>query len=159
MTNIKLNVLFKKMQKDDKKEVLMFHVLSDELPHADELLKMPGTIALITVEESGDEALGAEFVSIQRDNKKTVLKFNVKRDAEGKINKLYPFAGGNVSLILQPSQITIEEFYEDDHEGIEYNVDNDGSVNVNQLSIDDEEDEVEDFVDVDAPEHKLQRVK
>lgn len=34
MTNVKLNVLFKKMQKDDKKEVLMFHVLSDELPHA-----------------------------------------------------------------------------------------------------------------------------
>lgn len=50
----------------------------------------------------------------------------------------------------------------DDHEGIEYNIDNDGSVNVNQLSIDDE---VEDFVfeeesvDVDEPGHKLQRVK
>lgn len=44
MTSVNLNVLFKKMQKDDKKEVLMFHVLRDELPHADELLKMPGTI-------------------------------------------------------------------------------------------------------------------
>ena len=164
MTNIKLNVLFKKMQKDDKKEVLLFHVLSDELPHADELLKMPGTIALITVEESENEALGAEFVSIQRDNKKTVLKFNVKRDAKGEINKLYPFAGENVSLILQPSQITIDEFYEDDHEGIEYNVDPGGSVSVGQLSIDDEEEfenEVE-FIDVEdgpEPEHKLQRVK
>ncbi|MBN6887273.1 hypothetical protein ACUXCC_002286 [Cytobacillus horneckiae] len=49
MTNIKLNVLFKKMQKDDKEEVLMFHVLSDELPHADELLKMPGTISLLNI--------------------------------------------------------------------------------------------------------------
>lgn len=51
MTKIQLNVLFKKMQKDDKKEVLMFHVLSDELPHADELLKMPGTIVHLTVEK------------------------------------------------------------------------------------------------------------
>ena len=141
MTTVKLNVLFKKMQKDDKKEVLMFHVVSDELPHADELLKMPGTITLLTVEESQVEALGAEFVSIQRDNKKTVLKFNVKRDPEGKVNQLYPFAGGNVSLILQPSQMSIEEFYEEPHEGVKYTVDKGGQVDVpeDQLSIDDEE--------------------
>lgn len=56
----------------------MFHVLSDELPHADDLLKMPGTIVYLTVEKSDVEAIGAEFVSIQRDSKKTVLKFNVK---------------------------------------------------------------------------------
>jgi hypothetical protein len=149
MSNIKLNVLFKKMQKDDKKEVLMFHVLSDELPHADELLKMPGSIALLNVEESEAGEIGAEFVSIQRDNKKTVLKFNIKRDAEGKVNKLYPQAGGNVSLTLKPSQMTIDEFYEDDHEGIEYSVDGDGNVSVpdGQLSIDEEE------------QPKIQRVK
>jgi len=147
---IKLNVLFKKMQKDDKKEVLMFHVLSDELPHADELLKMPGSIALLNVEESEAGEVGAEFVSIQRDNKKTVLKFNIKRDAEGKVNKLYPHAGSNVSLGLQPSQMTIDEFYEDDHEGIEYNVESDGSVSVpeGQLSIGEEE-----------ADHKLKVVK
>jgi len=135
----KLNVLFKKMQKDDKKEVLHFHVLSDELPHADELLKMPGTITLLTVEESTAGEIGAEFVSIQRDTKKTVLKFNIKRDTEGKVNQLYPHAGGNVSLILQPSQMTIDEFYEGDHEGIEYSVDGNGNVSV--------------------PEGQLQRVK
>lgn len=149
MSNIKLNVLFKKMQKDDKKEVLMFHVLSDELPHADELLKMPGSIAILNVEESEAGEVGAEFVSIQRDNKKTVLKFNVKRDGEGKINKLYPHAGSNVSLTLKPSQMTIDEFYEDDHEGIEYSVDSNGNVSVpdGQLSTDEEE------------QPKIQRVK
>ncbi|XIG89023.1 hypothetical protein C1N90_20935 [Priestia aryabhattai] len=138
------------MQKDDKKEVLMFHVLSDELPHADELLKMPGSIALLNVEESEAGEVGAEFVSIQRDNKKTVLKFNIKRDVEGKVSKLYGFAGSNVSLGLQPSQMTIDEFYEDNHEGIEYKVDGDGSVSVpeGQLSIDEEE-----------SEHKLKVVK
>ncbi|PEK83559.1 MULTISPECIES: hypothetical protein [Bacillus cereus group] len=130
MTKIKLNVLFKKMQKDDKKEVLMFHVLSDELPHADELLKMPGTIVHLTVEKSDVEAIGAEFVSIQRDSKKTVLKFNVKGDTKDKINKLYPFAGENVSITLEPSQMSIDEFYEEQHEGMEYNVKQDGTTEV-----------------------------
>jgi hypothetical protein len=152
MSTIKLNVLFKKMQKDDKKEVLMFHVVSDELPHADDLLKMPGSIVLLTVEESEVKEIGAEFVSIQRDNKKTVLKMNIKRDTEGKVNYLYPHTGNNVSLILQPSQMTIDEFYEDDHEGIKYNVDGNGNVSLNpgQLSLDEVENE-------DEP--KLQRVK
>ncbi|WHT89575.1 hypothetical protein [Bacillus cereus] len=141
MTKIQLNVLFKKMQKDDKKEVLMFHVLSDELPHADELLKMPGTIVHLTVEKSDAEAIGAEFVSIQRDSKKTVLKFNVKGDKKDKINKLYPFAGENVSITLEPSQMSIDEFYEEPHEGVEYNVNTDGTTEVapGQLKIVDEE--------------------
>ncbi|WP_242136669.1 hypothetical protein [Bacillus cereus group sp. BfR-BA-01360] len=130
MTKVKLNVLFKKMQKDDKKEVLMFHVLSDELPHADELLKMPGTIVHLTVEKSEVEPIGAEFASIQRDSKKTALKFNVKGDTKDKINKLYPFAGENVSIILEPSQMSIDEFYEEQHEGMEYNVNSDGTTEI-----------------------------
>lgn len=154
MSNINLNVLFKKMQKDDKKEVLMFHVVSDELPHADELLKMPGSIVLLTLIENDVEPIGAEFISIQRDNKKTVLKFNIKRDPEGKVNKLYPYAGANVDITLQPTQMSIEEFYENDHEGIEYKVDASGNVSVNpdQLAIDEVESKEE-------AEPKLQRVK
>lgn len=113
MTNIQLNVLFKKMQKDDKKEVLMFHVLSDELPHADELLKLPGSIAVLKVQDQ--EGVGAEFASIQRDDKKTVLKFNVKRDSK-KVYELYRFAGNNVKLEIQPSQMSIDEFYESEEE-------------------------------------------
>lgn len=112
MTNIHLNVLFKKMQKDDKKEVLMFHVQSDELPHADELLKLPGSITVLEIVGGEVEKIAAEFANIQRDNKKTVLKFNVNADSKGKIDKFYPFAGRNIDLIIQPSQMTIEEFYE-----------------------------------------------
>lgn len=99
---------------------------------------MPGTIVLLTVEES---EVGAEFVSIQRDSKKTVLKFNVKRDTKDKINKLYPFAGENVAIILEQSQMSIDDFYEEPHEGVEYNVNPDGTTNVvpGQLNIDDEE--------------------
>lgn len=153
MSKFELKVLFKKMQKDDKKEVLMFHVQGDELPHANELLKMPGTITILSIVESEAGEIGAEFVSIQRDNKKTVLKFNVKRDVDGKVNKLYPHAGANVTLTLQESQISIDEFYEGDHDGISYKLNNDGTVDVdpNQLSIEDEEKEVS--------EPKLQVVK
>jgi hypothetical protein len=133
MTNIQLNVLFKKMQKDDKKEVLMFHVMSDELPHADELLKMPGTIAVLKIEE--EIGVGAEFVSIQRDNKKTVLKFNVKRDAKD-VSKLYKYAGSNVDLTLQPSQMSIDEFYE---ESINEEEDGEGEeTSDNQMTIEEE---------------------
>ncbi|MEB9877461.1 hypothetical protein [Bacillus cereus] len=141
MTKIQLNVLFKKMQKDDKKEVLMFHVLSDELPHADDLLKMPGTIVYLTVEKSDVEPIGAEFANIQRDSKKTAIKLNVKSDAKGVVNQFYPFAGGNVDIILEPSQISIDEFYEESHEGVEYNVNPDGTTEVapGQLKIVDEE--------------------
>lgn len=146
MSEIQLNVLFKKMQKDDKKEVLMFHVVSNELPHADELLKMPGSIVLLTVLENEVmlDAIGAEFVSIQRDNKKTVLKLNVKRDPDGKVNKLYPYAGENVSISLQQSQMTIDEFYEEPHEGINYSVEKDGTVSVeaDQVTIDDVDSEL-----------------
>lgn len=136
MTKIQLKVLFKKMQKDNKKEVLMFHVVSDELPHADELLKLPGTIVFINL--GGTEAkVGAEFVSIQRDNKKTVLKFNVKQNGKVNVNELYPFAGENVEITIEPSQMSIDEFYEEPREGIEYNVNPDGTTDVpnGQLSI------------------------
>lgn len=131
MTNIQLNVLFKKMQKDDKKEVLMFHVMSDELPHADELLKMPGTIAVLKIEE--ENGVGAEFVSIQRDNKKTVLKFNVKRDAKD-VSKLYKYAGSNVDLELQPSQMSIDEFYEESEEEEKEEEATDGQLSLEEVA-------------------------
>lgn len=85
--------------------------------------------------------IGAEFVFIQRDSKKTVFKFNVKGDTKDKINKLYPFAGENVSITLEPSQMSIDEFYEEQHEGVEYNVNPDGTTDVapGQLKIVDEE--------------------
>ena len=140
MTETKLNVLFKKIQKDDKKEVLMFHVQGDELPHANELLKMPGSITMLNVEESEAGEIGAEFISIQRDSKKTVLKFHIKRDVDGKVNKLYPHAGANVSITLQPSQMSIEEFYREQHDGVEYTIDKDGSASVSpdQMKMDEE---------------------
>lgn len=65
------------------------------------------------------------------------LKFEAKGDNEDKIIKLYPKAGYNVKLFLEPSQMSIEDF-EDEDPGISYNVNQDGTVDVheNQMSID-----------------------
>lgn len=71
-SNILLNVLFKKMQKDDKKEVLMFHILSEQSKYAAELLSLTGKMTVLTIfnEEEEYEPISAEFLNIQRDSKK-----------------------------------------------------------------------------------------
>lgn len=138
MSKIEINVLFKKMQKDDKKEVLQFQVQGDELPNAQELVELAGGIVVLEVDGCDAGEFSAEFAQLQRDSKKTTLKFNVKGDSEDKIIKLYPFAGTNVTLWLQQSQMSIDEFYEQPDEGIEYNINGDGTVEVDrdQLTID-----------------------
>lgn len=140
---IELNVLFKKIQKDDKKEVLEFHVQGDELPQAQTLIEMAGNMAVIEISGSSAGKIPAEFKSLQRDSKKTALKFNIKGDSDDKVIQLYKHAGSNVTLFLEPSQMTIDEFYNEEHEGIEYNVNQDGTVEVpkEQMSIEDVEDE------------------
>jgi len=73
-------------------------------------------------------------MNMQRDSKKTVMKFAIKGDSEEKAQELYKFAGRNVKLAVQPSQMTIDDFYsEDDHDG-SVDVDEDE----NQLSLFDE---------------------
>jgi hypothetical protein len=134
-----LNVLFKKMQKDDKKELLHFQIQGDEMPHAQELIGMAGGIVILEVDGCEAGEMTAEFATLQRDSKKTVLKFAIKGDSEDKAVKLYRHAGRNVTLRLQQSQMTIEEFYDDEHDGLEYTVNADGTVDVDtdQLSMDD----------------------
>lgn len=143
MSAIKLNVLFKKIQKDDKKEVLEFHVQGDELPFSQDLVKLAGSIVVLNVENSEAGEINVEFKSIQRDSKKTTLKFNVKGDSEEKVLKLYPLAGRSVNLHMNPSQMTIDEFNEP-HEGVEYKVDKNGVafVHPDQLTIEDVPEEV-----------------
>lgn len=138
MPKINLNVLFKKMQKDDKKEVLEFHVVGGTLPHTAELNGMAGNMVILNVTESKAGNFPAEFAKFQRDSKKTVLQFKVKGDSEEKSAKLYGYAGSNVSLDMEPSQMSIDEYYDDDHEGVEYQVEKDGTVSVSpdQISMD-----------------------
>jgi hypothetical protein len=149
MTKVELNVFFKMQQKDDKKEVLKFEIKGQEEasePALNSLYSLAGSIILFDIEgcEAGETT--GDFMNIQRDSKKTTMKFAIKGDSEKKAQELYKYAGRNVKLTVQPSQMSIEEFYDEDlHEGIEYNVDGNGSVNVpkDQMSIDDVEDSEE----------------
>jgi len=139
MSKIELNVLFKKLQRDDKKEVLDFHVMGEKLERSDELVLMAGNMVLLNIESSQAGEIPAEFKSIQRDSKKTVLKFEAKGDSQDQIIKLYPFAGNNVNLTIEESQMSLEEF-EEQHEGIEYSISHDGTASVthpDQVTMDD----------------------
>lgn len=128
--DILIDVLFKKMQKDDKKEILMFHILTDESKHAAQLLKLTGKMTILTLsdDEGEYEPIQAEFVNLQRDNKKTVLKFNVATEDEDRVNALYPAAGTHVKLLIQPQQMSIDDVPIND--GVKYEVNSDGVVDV-----------------------------
>ncbi len=146
MSKTQLNVFFKMQQKDDKKEVLKFEIKGQE--EGDEsttaLYGLAGSIILFEIEGCAAGETSAEFMNIQRDSKKTAMKFAIKGDSEKKAQELYKYAGRNVNLSIQQSQMSIEEFYED-NPGIEYQVDENGNVEVpkDQLSIDDVEDQEE----------------
>ncbi|MEW4325881.1 hypothetical protein Q0N12_04305 [Rossellomorea marisflavi] len=138
MTKTQLNVFFKMQQKDDKKEVLKFEIKGEE--EGDEsttaLYGLAGSIILFEIEGCAAGETSAEFMNIQRDSKKTAMKFAIKGDSEQKAQELYKYAGRNVNLFIQASQMSIEEFYEG-NEGLEYQVNENGNVDVSksQMSI------------------------
>jgi hypothetical protein len=154
MSKTQLNVFFKMQQKDDKKEVLKFEIKGQE--DGDEsttsLYALAGSIILFDIEGCAAGETSAEFMNIQRDSKKTTMKFAIKGDSEKKAQELYKYAGRNVNLSIQPSQMSIEEFYEGP-EGIEYQVDGNGNVDVpkDQLSIDDVDENDVDTQEDDDP--------
>jgi hypothetical protein len=147
MSKIELNVFFKMQQKDDKKEILKFEIKGNDSENtANALYPLAGSIIVFNIEGCAAGETTAEFMNIQRDSKKTAMKFAIKGDSEEKAQELYKYAGRNVKLSVQPSQMSLEEFYDDEeHEGVSYIVNKDGtaSVNPDQMSLDDvpEEDE------------------
>jgi hypothetical protein len=145
---VELNVFFKMQQKDDKKEILKFEIKgSDSEKKSNTLYELAGSIIVFKIEGCAAGEVTAEFMNIQRDSKKTALKFAIKGDSEEKAQELYKYAGQNVKIEVNPSQMTIDEFYgdADDHEGIEYTVDKNGHVEVvpDQVKLEDYEVEEE----------------
>lgn len=92
----------------------MFHILTDETKHAADLLRLTGKMTILTISdgEGPYEPIQAEFVNLQRDNKKTVLKFNVATEDVDRVNAIYPAAGTNISLLIQPQQMSIDDLEE-----------------------------------------------
>jgi len=128
---------FNKQTKDSKKELIQFYVKGEDekKPEINHL-----TREVVELEIEGvEQKLTCEFSKSSKDSKKTVLDFVVKGDtsADQSFN-FYKMAGSDVTLNIVESQMSIDEFYEDEHEGIGYSVDKKGNVDVpdNQLSMD-----------------------
>nr|WP_313779264.1 hypothetical protein [Paenibacillus larvae] len=124
---------------------------NEDSSSAQKLVEMAGTIVIFNLPGLTEE-ISAEFMNIQRDSKKTVMKLALKGDSEEEAIELYKRAGRNVLLMLKPSQMSIEEYYEED-EGLEYTVKADGTVEVDQdqdqVTIEDVENSNEQTKDTD----------
>jgi len=82
----------------------------------------------------------ALFKDFNAGEKKDVLKFELKGDmTDAQIVALHKLKGGQVFVQISSSQMDLDDLDEDEREGIEFSVGEDGIVNVtpDQLSIDD----------------------
>lgn len=140
---------FNKQTKDSKKELIQFYVKGED-EKKPEISQLTREVVELEI-EGVDQKLTCEFNKTTKDSKKTVLEFIVKGDtsAEQSFN-FYKKAGSDVTLNIVESQMSIDEFYEEGEprEGINYKVDKDGTVNVDQVTIDqvaaaDEREEIE----------------
>lgn len=139
---------FNKQTKDSKKELVQFYVKGED-EKKPELNQMTREVVELGI-EGVEQKLTCEFNKISKDSKKTVLDFIVKGDTSSDQSfNFYKKAGSDVTLTIVESQMSIDEFYENEHEGVEYKVGQDGTVEVtpNQMSLEDvpEEDPEEDI--------------
>ncbi|MED3792102.1 hypothetical protein P4571_06595 [Niallia alba] len=137
---------FNKQTKDSKKEMVQFYVKGED-EKKPELNKLTREMVLLEI-EGVENKIKCEFTKTAKDSKKTVLEFIVKGDssAENTFN-FYKKAGADVTLHIVETQMSTDDF-EDEHEGIPYSVDKDGTAKISpdQLSLDDvdkEEDELD----------------
>lgn len=136
MARTELNVLFKKMQRDDKKDVLKFEYKNKD---EDEKIKLPQAIyslvgEMVNIEVEGcNGPVTAELKNANADSKKIVLDLALRGDSANKAVDIFLKAGTDVKIYIEPSQSSLEDFNEDQedpHEGIEYDVDLAGGVEV-----------------------------
>jgi hypothetical protein len=135
---IQVKAHFNKQTKDSKKELVQFHVKGDD-EKKPEISRLTREVVELEI-EGVEQKLTCEFIKSTKDSKKTVLEFIVKGDtsADQSFN-FYKKAGDDIVLNIVESQMSIEEFYDEDpHEGIEYEVNQDGTAEVkNQMSFED----------------------
>jgi len=146
---------FNKQTKDSKKELIQFYIKGED-EKKPELNQLTREVVELQI-EGVEQKLTCEFNKTTKDSKKTVLDFIVKGDtsADQSFN-FYQKAGSDVTLHIIESQMSLEDFYDNEvHEGIEYQVSNDGSVEVpnNQMTFEDVPNEEEDETNNINPLH------
>ena len=146
---IKIKAHFNKHSKDSKKELIQFYVKGE-----DERRQELNTLCREIVELNIPfvESLTAEFVKKSQDSKKTVLDFIVKGGTSTEHSyEFFRIAGTDIELTISESQMSIEEFrgesddgedfdQDDEHEGLEYKVNGDGTAELapKELDMDEE---------------------
>ncbi|MDV2683757.1 hypothetical protein RYX56_05470 [Alkalihalophilus lindianensis] len=128
MSKQTLNVLFKKMQRDDKKDVLKFEIRSkskeEKVKSPQAIQEMVGEMVNIEIEGTKCGPVSAELAKANNDGKKVVLDLNLKGDNADKAAGIFLMAGSDVTLHIEPAQTSLlEEKPKNDHEGVEYAVD------------------------------------
>jgi hypothetical protein len=145
--NVTVKAHFNKQTKDSKKELIQFHVKGDD-EKKQELNQLCREVVELEIEGVGQK-LTCEFNKQTKDSQKTILEFIVKGDTSSSQSyEFYRQAGSSVTLNIVESQMSIDEFNETNHEGLEYSLDRDGVVDVSddQVSMDDIEEDAEEDV-------------
>lgn len=138
MSAVIVNIEFTEMKKN-KKESLKFTLKgSDENAVGKKLYDMAGSIVHMQIKGCAVGKFPAEFVDIKKSAKGVVANFLLKGDlSDEKSGQIYAYSGGNnVELTLEESQMSIEDFHDDEteweehepeEEGLEYQVNEDGT--------------------------------
>ncbi|AOH53335.1 hypothetical protein ABE28_003145 [Peribacillus muralis] len=129
---------FNKQTKDSKKELVQFYVKGED-EKKQELNQLTREVVELEI-EGVEQKLRCEFNKSTKDSKKTVLEFIVKGDASAENTfNFYKKAGSDVTLCIVESQMSMDDFNEETHDGIEYEIGKDGtaSVSPNQMTLDD----------------------
>ncbi len=139
MSKITITAHFNKQTKDSKKELVQFHVKGSDEDKPELSLMCREAVELEI--EGVSQKLNAKFEKNTKDANKTVLDFILMGNpSTSNSHEFYQKAGQTVTLTITESQMSIEDL-EEMHEGVGYNVNGDGTVNVdpNQMTIDDDD--------------------
>jgi hypothetical protein len=134
---MKTNIEFTEMKKN-KKESLKFTLKGDDKAGiGKQLYDLAGSIVHMQIDGCEVGTFPAEFVDIKKSAKGVVANFLLKGDlSDESSGMIYAFSGGTgVELTLEASQMSIEDFHEDEHEGLEYSIDKNGSVVVDKAQV------------------------
>lgn len=148
------------MKKNSKHQVMKFtYNGEDREGKGKQLYEISGGIVVCQITGCDAGEFNAEFFEQKRTSKGFVMQMRIKGDVNNeRAGKIYSYSGRNVELTIQPSQMSIDEFYGDDEdEGLEYSVNGDGTVEVNenQTSIFDDEPIIPDDEDEDVDDELL----
>ncbi|MFK4167651.1 hypothetical protein ACI2LM_15540 [Paenibacillus lautus] len=131
--SVQVKAHFNKQTKDSKKELVQFYVKGDD-EHKPELNGLTREVVILSIEGLEDVELTAEFKKSAKDSKKTVLEFEVKGDSSAQQTfEFYKKAGSDVILNIKESQMSIDEFHEEQEEyreGVRGKINPDGTVDV-----------------------------